>query len=254
LKYNVSTLRPLTKKYALVIPVINEGLRLHRLLGKVSALNLGGLVDVIVTDGGSTDNSTNKVRLKELGVNVLIEKQFPGKLGAQLQCAYDFLLRSDYLGIVTIDGNDKDEPDAVTQMIELLSQGYDFVQASRFVRGGHHENTPLARLLAIRLLHAPILSLASGFYWTDTTQGFRAYSSSLLKNENLDIFRSDFYDYKLLFYISREAPRLGLKCVEIPSTRNYPEGEVPTKIRGFIGNLSVLVDLLKVALGKYSNR
>ncbi len=62
------------------------------------------------------------------------------------------------------------------RIIEALQQGVDFVQASRFVPGGAGENTSQSRDFAIRFIHAPMLSLFSGFRWTDTTQGFRAYS------------------------------------------------------------------------------
>ena len=39
------------------------------------------------------------------------------------------------------------------------------------------ENTPLSRWIAIRLIHAPLCSLASGKWWTDSTQRFRGYSA-----------------------------------------------------------------------------
>ena len=58
----------------------------------------------------------------------------------------------------------------------------DFVQASRFITGGISENTPKLREFAIRKIHAPLLKFFSGFPWTDTTQGFRGYSSKLLKD------------------------------------------------------------------------
>lgn len=45
------------------------------------------------------------------------------------------LLDQGYEGIVTIDGNDKDDPVAIPQFIEALRQGFDFVQASRFISG-----------------------------------------------------------------------------------------------------------------------
>src|SRR5690606_12255913 len=124
------------------------------------------------------------------------------KLSAQLRCAYAFALDQGYEGIVTIDGNDKDDPAPIPQFIAALEQGADFVQASRYLPGGVAENTPKLRDFAIRSIHAPLLSLASGFHWTDTTQGFRAYSRKLLLDERIAPFRDVFMTYELLAYLS----------------------------------------------------
>jgi len=168
-----------------------------------------------------------------------------------LRCAYAHVLDEGYLGVVTIDGNDKDDPEAIPRFIKALSEGIDFVQASRFLSGGVAENTPKSRDFAIRLIHAPLLSLASGFKWTDTTQGFRAYSARLLASPELAIFRDVFISYELLAHLSYKAPKLGFKCVELATIRRYPKGEVPTKISAFRGNLAVFKVLIKACLGHY---
>lgn len=162
--------------WCVVIPVINEGERIRNLLARMAALNIAALADIIIVDGGSKDGSLALDVLKEKGVRGLLLKTDPGKLSAQLRCAYAFVLDQGYQGIVTIDGNDKDDPEAIPRFIDALKQGVDFVQASRFIAGGVAENTPKSRDFAIRFIHAPMLSLFSGFHWTDTTQGFRAYS------------------------------------------------------------------------------
>lgn len=237
--------------YSLVIPVINEGHRIISLLEKIQKINLDYLVDVIIVDGGSTDDSLENNRLKRLGVRTLILKKGIGKLGSQLRCAYDYVLTQGYEGILTIDGNDKDDPEAIPRFIDKLKEGYDFVQASRFVKGGKSINTPWSRLLAIRMIHAPILSLFSGFHWTDTTQGFRAYSKNILTDRRINIFRDNFRGYELLAYLSYRVPKLGYNCIEIGTTRRYPKGKVPTKISFIRGNLLVLCVLINVVRGRY---
>lgn len=238
--------------YAVVIPVINEGSRITNLLKKMAALGIGESADVIIIDGGSTDGSLDIGRLQEVGVRGLLVKTGPGKLSAQLRCAYSFALEQGYEGIITIDGNDKDDPDAIPRFIAALKDGVDFVQASRFIPGGLAENTPKSRDLAIRFIHAPMLSLFSGFNWTDTTQGFRAYSRKMLLDGRIAPFRDVFMTYELLAYLSYRAPKLGYHCVELPTVRSYPKGEVPTKISSFRGNLSVLTILFKACAGSYN--
>lgn len=235
-----------------IIPVINEGNRIHDLLMKMKKSDISSLADIIIVDGGSTDGSLEREDLLELDVSGLLLKTGAGKLSAQLRCAYAFVLQEEYTNIITIDGNDKDDPAAIPAFIEKLNGGYDFVQASRFVSGGVAVNTPKSRDLAIKLIHAPMLSAFSGFRWTDTTQGFRGYSSKMLLDTRISPFRDVFITYELLAYLSYIAPRLGFKCIELPTSRIYPDGEVPTKISSFSGNLSVLKILLKTCFGAYN--
>ncbi|RAO77899.1 glycosyltransferase family 2 protein [Dyella jiangningensis] len=238
--------------WCVIIPVINEGERIRNLLARMSALHVSSLADIIIVDGGSKDGSLTLAALQQEGVAGLLLKTGPGKLSAQLRCAYAFALEKGYEGLVTIDGNDKDDPEAIPRFIEALKEGVDFVQASRFISGGIAENTPASRDFAIRYIHAPFLSMASGFKWTDTTQGFRAYSRRMLLDPRVAPFRDVFSTYELLAYLSARVPRLGYRCVELATSRKYPKGQVPTKISAFRGNLAVMTVLLKACVGVYN--
>ncbi|WP_089167636.1 glycosyltransferase family 2 protein [Azotobacter chroococcum] len=240
-------------QWCVVIPVINEGERIKSLLARMATLKIGDIADIIIIDGGSTDDSLSLESLQQNAVRGLLVKTGPGKLSAQLRCAYAFALDQGYEGIVTIDGNDKDDPEAIPRFIDALKQGVDFVQASRFIAGGVAENTPKSRDFAIRFIHAPMLSLFSGFKWTDTTQGFRAYSRKMLLDQRVAPFRDVFMTYELLAYLSCRVPKLDYRCIELPTVRRYPKGEVPTKISSFKGNLSVLLVLFRACFGKYDS-
>ena len=237
-------------RYALVIPVINEGLRIRSQLESLHALSLN--IDIIIADGGSTDGSLEPEFLKRVGLTALITKLGAGKLSAQLRCAYSWCLEAGYEGIVTVDGNNKDSMESVLKFIELLDAGYDYVQGSRYAPGGSAINTPLVRTLGNRFLHAPLLSLAAGKRFTDTTNGFRAYSKSYLLHPEVQPFRSVFLEYELLFYLTARAGQLGLRTTETGVRRAYPDtGKTPTKIKGFSGNFTVLRQLFKTALKHY---
>ncbi|WOD40423.1 glycosyltransferase family 2 protein [Nodosilinea sp. E11] len=244
-----------TKPWCVVIPVINEGSRIGQLIYQMSDLKIMELADVVIVDGGSTDGSLDQAVLQHQGVRGLLVKRGPGKLSAQLRCAYAFALNQGYEGIVTIDGNNKDDPEAIQRFIAALKSGIDFVQASRYVPGGIGKNTPKIREFAIRWIHAPLLSISSGFNWTDTTQGFRAYSRQLLLDPAVAPFRDVFLTYELLAYLSYRAPKLGYRCIELPTARRYPAtGKVPTKISSVSGNLSVFSILIRACLGAYNPR
>jgi dolichol-phosphate mannosyltransferase len=236
--------------HCVVIPVINEGSRILRLISRLAQLGISDSHDIVIADGGSTDGSLELQTLRSGGVRALLVKSGPGRLSAQLRCAYSFALDQGYEGIITIDGNDKDDPEPIPRFSRALEEGFDFVQASRFIAGGGAENTPKMRELAIRCVHAPLLSLSSGFRWTDTTQGFRAYSRRMLLDPRIAPFRDVFAGYELLAYMSYRAPRLGYRCIELPTFRRYPPGDVPTKISAVRGNLGVLSVLLRTCLGQ----
>src|SRR5262245_15541570 len=121
-------------RYAVCVFVLNEGARLHAQLERMRPYS--DLADIIVADGGSTDGSVEPETLRRLGVNALLVKTGPGRLSAQMRMALGFALGRGYEGVITIDGNNKDDPAAIPAFIEALDGGCDHVQGSRFIRGG----------------------------------------------------------------------------------------------------------------------
>lgn len=237
--------------YALVIPVINEGERIRKQLLKIRDACLS--VDVIVADGGSSDGSLDASFIVSAGVRAVLTKKGPGKLSAQLRMAYAWSLLEGYAGIVTIDGNGKDGVEAIAQMVEKLREGYDYVQGSRYLPGGAAENTPFERTVANRGIHAPMLSLAGKNWYTDTTNGFRAYSADYLLDPRVQPFREVFQSYELLFYLTVRAGQIGKKICQIPVSRSYPaNGKVPTKINGISSKLKVLAETVSAATGSFT--
>ncbi len=242
---------PRRHKHALVIPVINEGERIRGQLRRIAAADLP--VDVVIADGGSSDGSLDADFMASVGVRAVLTKTGPGKLSAQLRMAYAWCLRQGYAGIVTIDGNGKDGVEAVAEMVAKLEEGCDYVQGSRYLPGGAAENTPLERTIANRVIHAPMLSLSGRHWFTDTTNGFRAYSAAYLLHPGVQPFREVFSVYNLLFYLTVRAGQLGLKVAHVPVERRYPDdGKVPTKIGGFASKLALLKETFVAATGGYT--
>ncbi|MFN8041392.1 MAG: glycosyltransferase family 2 protein [Acidimicrobiales bacterium] len=243
-------LAPRRHDHCVVVPVLNEGERIRNQLERMR--DLTDVVDIVIADGGSTDGALEPELLAKLGVRALLVKRDAGRLGAQLRMAFGWALEEGYEGIVTIDGNGKDGVEAIPQVVAALDRGDDFVQGSRFVRGGHHEHTPTSRLLAIRLVHAPVSSLLARHWYTDTTNGFRGHSRRLLTDPRMAVFRTVFDRYELLVYLSVRAPRLGYRVEEIPVSRVYPAGEpVPTKIGKVRGSADLLGVLARQAIHRY---
>lgn len=211
------------------------------------------IADIVICDGDSTDDCTNEDILQSLEVNTLIVKKDKGKQGAQLRMGFWWTMQRGYIGIITIDGNNKDSIEDISRFIEKLKEGYDFIQGSRFIKGGKAINTPLVRTIAVKLIHAPIVSLTAHQRFTDTTNAYRAYSRKYLTDERVQPFRDFFMTYELLAYLSVRATQIGLKACGIPVTRAYPQtGKTPTKISFFKGNSELFKILFKNLMGKYN--
>lgn len=248
--YNVDALTPKQHDYCVCVFVINEGEKIRKQLQKMRPLI--DSVDIIIADGGSTDGSLDLEYLREQKVSALLTKTGPGKLSAQMRMAFAYAMEQGYQGVVAIDGNNKDDPSAIPAFVDALKQGYDHIQGSRFIPGGKAINTPLSRLLGLKILHAPLISLSSGFRYTDTTNGFRGYSRKLLLDDRVLPFRDVFLAYELHYYLAIRAARLGFRIIELPVTRRYPSsGKTPTKISPLKGNLMILDTLFKACLRKF---
>jgi glycosyltransferase involved in cell wall biosynthesis len=234
-------------------PVINEGDRIRTLLERMRSLNLMDTIDVLIADGGSTDGSLEEYYLRTMGVRTLLTKVGPGKLSAQMRMAMAYGLEEGYNGFVFIDGNNKDDPEAIPRFLYKLEAGYDFVQGSRYMPGGRGINTPPSRHYGVKYLHSPLISLAARRRFTDTTNGFRAYSTRLLLDPRVQPFRDVFWSYEILFYIAIRASRLSFKITEIPTTRAYPADEkTPTKISPIRGSFNLLKILFKAVFIGYN--
>ena len=251
--FNCEEFAPKKKEYCVLIPIINEGQRIINELKRAKKYNVSEVADIIICDGGSTDGCTEMNQLKRLEVNTLLVKDDIGKQGAQLRMGFHFAKERGYKGIITIDGNDKDSIEDVPAFVKKLEEGYDLIQGSRFVKGGVAENTPFTRLVAVRLIHAPVISLTAGQWFTDTTNAYRGYSAKYLFDERVQVFRDIFMTYELLAYLSVRATQIGMKACEIPVRRSYPKtGKTPTKISFLKGNSELMKILFANLFRKYN--
>lgn len=233
------------------IPVINEGERIRGQLEKMRAISAE--LDVVIADGGSTDGSLDEAVMRAKGIRGVLTKTGPGKLSAQMRMAMAWGLEQGYEGFVFVDGNGKDDTSAIPAFARDLTAGWDHIQGSRYVPGGVAINTPFSRHWGVKLLHSPLISLAAGFRYTDTTNGFRGYSARFLADPRVQPFRDVFSAYELHYYLAIRAARLGFRVEELPVTRAYPKGEkTPTKISPLRGNWRVLKTLFRAAFVGYN--
>jgi glycosyltransferase involved in cell wall biosynthesis len=250
-QFSVLELSPRRARFCVCVPVINEGERIRAQLERMRPFADG--LDVVIADGGSSDGALDEGYLRTTVVRALLTKLGPGRLSAQMRMGMAWALEQGYEGMIFVDGNNKDDPAALPRFAALLAEGWDHIQGSRYVPGGRAVNTPASRHWGVKLLHAPLVRLAAGFPYTDTTNGFRGYSARLLLDPRVQPLRDVFVSYELHYYLAIRAARLGFRVCETPVTRVYPPaGKTPTKISPFHGNLRLMGTLLRAVFVGYN--
>ena len=249
-KHDVTEFSPRNTRYCVCPIVYNEGDRFRRQIQEMS--KNASLADILVGQRRGNDGSTDPDFLKANGVRALLTTEEAGGATA-IRMVFHYALAEGYEGVVLVDGNGKDGVEALPRFLEQLDAGMDFVQASRFMPGGVHKNTPLLRKIGIKFVMSPLLWLGGGFRYTDSTNGFRGYSRRFLEDPRVEPLRACFTRFNLQLYLSLMAPKLGLKVVEIPAARIYPDdGSTPTKVIGFKQNFLVFWEIVLTVRGKYN--
>jgi len=194
----------------------NEGERIKRVLARHPK---NRNYDLLVVDDGSTDGSLNS-----LPPNVLIMKNKKNMgIGYAMKRMFKFALNKKYDVIVIQAGNDKDDPLQIPALIKpIVNDKADFVQGSRFLKGGAYGNMPTYRVFATKVVHPTMTSIVAGKRLTESTNGFRAFSPVILKDRNID-WRQEWLDsYQLEPYLLIKTIREGYRHMEVPCTKIYP--------------------------------
>lgn len=245
--FEVQRYRDRSSEFCLLAIVWNEGERIRSQIERMA--KWADEIDLVVVDGGSDDASLECSHLCQNSFTALVQVGERG-LGTGVRAAIAYALAEGYAGLISIDGNGKDDLAGLPLIVAGLRDGYGLVQGSRFLPGGEHERTPVERLLAIKWIVAPLMTLFGRIRVTDPTNGFRGLSREYLEDPSLQPLRSRFTGFNLQLYLVYRAGRLGHGFKEVPVGRSYPEdGSVPTKILGWKPRLRFFLEFIRVLAG-----
>lgn len=221
----------------------NEG---ERLRATLAAFPRQREYDVLVVDDGTTDGST--VALEDYGI-ILRQNPRNEGLGASIRSACHYALAHGYDVLVIMAGNGKDDPRQIERLLQPLREGRaDFVQGSRFLPGGSFGNMPWHRVLATRIVHPLLFSMLSGTRVTESTNGFRALRTSILRDARIDWQQAWLDQYELEQYLHFKVVRLGYRRLEVPVTKQYPATRRGyTKVKPISGWWSMIKPLVYLA-------
>lgn len=229
-------------RVVLIAPVLNE----EKKIGEVVRRAPRDVVDeVLVVDDGSSDRSPEVAR--ELGATVLPMGRVAG-VGAALLAGFRWAKDRGFDVIVVIAGNNKDAPEEIPRLLDPIIAGADFVQGSRYLAGGRTGGMPTYRQFATRL-HPLLFSLSVGKYVSESTNGFRAFRTSLLDDPRIRLDQPWLRAYELEPYLYWKVIRLGYKTAEVPVTKIYPPKSLGyTKMPPITGWWSMLRPIVLLGL------
>ncbi|HEY4846014.1 MAG TPA: glycosyltransferase family 2 protein [Candidatus Dormibacteraeota bacterium] len=216
------------RSIAIILPAWNEAGKIGRAVTRMPR----DLVDVVlVVDDGSTDGTAEEA--ERAGAQVLRHDRNQG-VGAAIRTGIEWAQAHDIALTGIMAGDDQDDPREIVLLARsIVEKGADFVQGSRYVKGGRRLNQPLSRTIMTRG-YSVLFSLCVLRPVTDATNGFKLFRTEVTRSMNL---RQPWLDrYELEPYLLYEAIRRRLRVAEIPVTKYYPADRAVgyTKMRAIL--------------------
>lgn len=228
-----------------IAPVFNEREKIGEVIRRIPR----DVVDeILIVDDGSTDGSQDVARD---GGATVIELGATLGVGVAIRTGYEHAVRNGFDIAVVMAGNNKDSPEEIPQLLDpIVNDGADLVQGSRWLSGeDDFGDMPAYRRIATKL-HPALFNLVSRANMTDTTNGFRAITTDVLRDPQLDLSQAWLDEYELEVYLLYKVAKLGYRVSEVGVTKRYPPKELgQTKMKPITGWWSILRPLVLLGLG-----
>lgn len=240
------------KKVLVGVVVYNEEGRIEKVIKRIHLLLSKHPYHFVFVDDCSTDSSyflLKKFSSENKRITLIRNKKNSG-VGSSIKKIIEFGVKNKFIICSIIAGNGKDNPSQIPMLIKpLLENHYDYVQGSRFLKGGSYKNLPFARRYMINGFTF-LVGLFTGFRGTDASNGFRAYKLSIFNDKRINIRQQWLNRYEFETYLHYKVISLGYKITEVAVTKDYLVNvKNYSKIRPFYDWWRMLRPLIILRLG-----
>jgi glycosyltransferase involved in cell wall biosynthesis len=218
---------------SVILPAYNEGQTIGRMIAEVNQLAGQYQLEIIVADGGSTDDTAALARSS--GAKVL---EFPHKRGKGI----DFweaakTAQGDF--VVQIDADGQFSPKEIPLLVRPLEEGAEVAIARRM----DHRRAPWVRTLGNKIFVTFTTIIAQAKVY-DVVAGFKAFRTPVLLS--LDLLDAHFgYEGEIVV----KALRMGYKLVQVPVSY-HPRAAGKSQVIPLRDGARTIFSILKARFGK----
>jgi dolichol-phosphate mannosyltransferase len=188
-----------------MVPALNEERGIRRVLKDVPKDS-----DVLVVDGGSTDETVEVAR--QYRVRVIRQKFGRGK-GCGVRTGMEFFLSSKYDILCMIDGDGSNDPEELPKMIEAMKDEKAEVVLGSRVRGKREKGAMTLFTIFSNVIVSLFLGLRFLRIFTDVQTGYWAFSRKAVETLYPRLKAKGFEIEMEIFVVTLD---VGLKCIEVP--------------------------------------
>jgi dolichol-phosphate mannosyltransferase len=188
-----------------MVPTLNEERGIRRVLKDVPKDS-----DVLVVDGGSTDETVEVAR--QYRVRVIRQKFGRGK-GCGVRTGMEFFLSSKYDVLCMIDGDGSNDPEELPKMIEAINDEKAEVVLGSRVRGKREKGAMTLFTIFSNVIVSLFLGLRFLRIFTDVQTGYWAFSRKAVETLYPRLKAKGFEIEMEIFVLTLD---VGLKCIEMP--------------------------------------
>jgi len=178
-----------------VIPTYNESENIKHLVQEIFKLPV--TLDVLVVDDNSPDGTSELIQemIQNNSRLYLMMRHAKEGLGTAYCSGFTYALERDYDNIIQMDADLSHDPEAIPEMLEQLKE-YDLVIGSRYKRGVSVVHWPIRRLILSYGANV-YTRIITGLPLKDSTSGFKAWRSEVLRTIDLTKVRSGGYAFQI---------------------------------------------------------